>query len=428
MKKKHFLPFISLLMCMASCNSGNEEQITIIDHRNPTDKPNEEVPDGKTPEVLYADSIAKLSNVTMLQQHTKGDGFHIVIMADGYTKEDINNGRYRNAVLAAKNAIFAQKPMRDLEEYVDIIEVMVPSLHSGVDYTKRQTGLRTSLQQGNSTNVYGDSLTILQCAWTALRKTYNNFNNSQAEGERRLGNTLVLALLNTNVYKGVTLLADDKEATDKIPGGYSLSYVPAYATVQGRNVFADLVRHEGVGHGIAKLGDEYHYDEAPYNSVPQKDVARFTEGQKIGFFMNIGYDATGSGDVEGRHPIEATSWLYPFTQMAEYAGEDLHWYKGAFEYSTGFYRSSNHSIMNATTEAGNETFNVASRAMIYKRIMRAAYGKSWQFDYNAFRTFDSPAATPALHTARAARAIPSVVKAPMLEAPRFIKIEKFNIK
>jgi len=376
---------------------------------------------------LYADSIMKLSTSTVLQPHSSGDGFHIIIMGDGFTSSDISNGKYRAAVQKAKDAIFEQEPMKSLQGYVDVIEVAVPSTHDGVDYTKRRTGLRTSLSSGNDSNVYGDSIAILNCACKALINAYQI--NSNAELTRRIYKSLIITLLNTNIYKGVTLLAADESITDGTPNGYSLSYVPAYATVNNIDVMPYLIRHEGVGHGIAKLADEYYYAS---KGTPQSSViTQYQESKNYGFYQNTTYrnNATATNQT---FSIEYSSWLYPFSQRSEYANSDVQWYAGAFEYATGFCRFGDFSIMNATLRADNPsydpktgTFNVASRAMIYRRIMKAA-NSSWQWSVNDFIYFDSPArASYATSNARGVKATPSTVitNAPALAAPKLIKMD-----
>lgn len=418
--KKILWAFIAL-MGMASCTSTDD------------DLP---VPPGfpKTAEQidsLFSDSIMKISTSTMLQQHTLGDGFHIIIMGDGFTSNDISNQKYRNAVQKASDAIFAQEPMKSLRNYVDIIEVTVPSKHDGVDYTKRQTGFRTSLSSGDDSNVYGDSIAMLNCACKALINAYQI--TSSAELARRINKTLVITLLNTDIYKGVTLLALDEDINDDIPNGYSISYVPAYAKVNNIDVAPYLIRHEGVGHGIAKLADEYCYTN---KGVPSSNViTRYMENQHYGFYQNTTYKSTATVANQSFN-IESTSWLYPFTTRSEYASSDVRWYTGAFEYPTRFCRFGDYSIMNATLRADNPsynpntgTFNVASRAMIYKRIMRAS-NASWQWDFNTFVGFDAAARNSFATTNARGMAAPSsvITEAPALAAPKLIKMQLPKIR
>ena len=367
------------LLCMASCNSGNDNQ-----------SPDTE--EGKTDEPLTRqDSVMRMCDYGHLGTLRQGNAFNVVIMADGYTQEQINGKAYANALNKAKDALFAREPMKSLAGYVNVLTVTVPSNVSGITTRRRDTAFRTYFGSSDDTNVYGDSVTIQCCAQAALITAYSI--TTTAELEKRLRNTLVITLLNSSEYKGVTLLGRDEAATDGIPGGWSLSYVPAYARIENVDVFEDLIQHEGVGHGIAKLGDEYFYTN---KAATTADVQRFNDLFKYGFAQNLKYDQNAM--VTGaRLNIESGHWLYQFTQDAVYSGEDVAWYVGAFEFPRYFCRSSQYSVMNATTDKAKNPevydpyFNVAGRAMIYKRIMRGYYGSSWKFDdakYAEFVTFD----------------------------------------
>lgn len=340
----------------------------------------------------YADSIARVSTVNLLQKHTTGNGFHVIIMADGYTKSDISNGTYRKAVQKAADAFFGKEPMASLRDYIDIIEVEVPSNEQGVSKTKHDTALRTYFPD-NTSNVYGDSIAIQTCALRALTMVYNIQTTDELKA--KFSNTLVITLLNSSTYKGVTLLSMDETVTDRIPSGFSLSYVPVTPIRPFGNINIDimpyLIRHEGVGHGIGKLGDEYSYA----GSVPTDENRKLVEdGLKYGFYMNTKYDASAN-TPNAIQPIEQTSWLYELAQNANYAGLDINWYTGAFEYPIKFCRCSYYSIMNETYKPGNtannpnnNAFNTAGRAMIYKRIMKAA-DPSYTWDLDEFIAFDA---------------------------------------
>lgn len=415
---KNFLWAAAILMGLAACNQTDDNGVPI-----PPGFPKVLTEEQK--DSLYADSIMNLSQATVLHPHTRGNGFNVIIMGDGYTKADIESQKFRSASLAAMDALFEQEPMKSLQDYVEVIEVQVPSEHSGVDYTKRRTGLRTSLSKGNDSNVYGDSITILNCAVYALSKRYNI--TSTQDLTDRFDQTLIITLLNTEVYKGVTLLGINNKSKTDVPKGYSLSYVPAYAKVGNVNVFPYLIRHEGVGHGIGKLADEYSYDS--YGTPSQEAIQSITKYQEYGLYQNVTYKPNATVH-NTTFDIESSSWLYPFTQRSDYMAEDLKWYVGAANYPVGFCRLGYHSIMNETIKDNNEAydpnsgkFNVAARAMIYKRINRAA-NSSWQWDFQTFTYFDA-AARNSIATGNArGMAAPAFknVDVPALTAPKVVKI------
>ncbi len=413
------------LACMASCGSGGD------DSTGPTPPPEPEK------KLDHKDSVLQQCSFGTFGALKGGNTFTVVLMADGYTQADIDKWGNSSPLQKARNALFSMEPMKSLEKYVNVLTVIVPSKHSGIDTKKHDTAFRTSVAAGRATDVYGDSITAQYCAAAALMSAYNI--TTQDELNTRMNNCLGIMLLNSSAYKGVSLLAADEAATDGIPGGWSLSYVPARATFEGKDVFADLIQHEGVGHGIAKLADEYVVN---YVGPQQKAINAWTSGYAAGFFMNTTYNAS-AGQMDAVMPIESTNWLYSFAQNPVYADENVQWHVGAYEYSTRFCRCSDKSVMNATTdkayypEAYDPYFNVAGRAMIYKRIMRVVNGSSWKFnDYLAefVNNFDRPAREEKARymakksqTAAKVQSIPYYIEsrqqadAPRLQAPKIIK-------
>lgn len=380
-----------------------------------------------------------IDTIKVLKKHTEGEGFPIIIMADGYTANDITNGTYRKAVEKAQKAIFAMEPMKSLEKYIDIIEVAVPSKESGITTKKKDTAFKTHYVSGNGTEIYGDS-TIVE-KWAKIALCYNYYINPKNENAifAKLNNTLCIVLLNCSAYKGITLLAYDESVTDSIPGGFSLSYIPTDANLGNRDVFTDLVQHEAVGHGIGKLADEY-YEPSTVSPAAER-ISEFHMQQKYGICMNISYNDTTTQDKPiydltysfgivgiNSHPYNPSDIAYPLTRDPRYANEDMQWYQGGYTFLTynenkpagqtwydckrEFYSPSFYSTMNATTDENNKSFNVLSRLMIYKRVKRAALGTSFKCnlfnaaDLEAFATFDAPARA----TASAAKASPSMTK------------------
>ena len=67
-------------------------------------------------------------------------------------------------------------------------------------------------------------------------------------------------------------------------------------------------------------------------------------------------------------------------------------------------------------------FNAPSREAIYKRIHRLAFGKEWQYDYEAFVEYDQKN----IAAEKAALAAPLVSRPPVFEinGKPFMKIEK----
>ncbi len=353
---KKILTILTVLCCLYSCESSDDDV---------PDYPSQVIP-------------------TLLSTHTRGNGFTVIVMADGYTLSEIESGEYRSATTKAATALFDREPMASLQDYVDVLEVPIVSTESGITSSERDTRFKCYYDT-RTTSVYANDSIVLREALIALQRIYGLTTTNSLEN--KLNSSVILVLLNCTAYKGVTYLAYSQSVTDSIPSGYSISFIPTNAYTSGRNVFNELVQHELVGHGIAKLADEYTNSDNT-NSIPSSSVVdEFLEDQSYGLFQNVKYSRTASGP----HAIESDSWIYPFAADTLYTSENVAWYQGAYTYYKRFFRPSENSIMNSTTNTANIHFNVASRAMIYKRIMREVNGSSWKFDYPTFISFDAAA-------------------------------------
>ncbi|MBQ0075388.1 MAG: hypothetical protein KBT34_14505 [Prevotella sp.] len=354
--------------------------------------------DGKPEEVTPLDEAV----VTQLQRHTAGKGYPVVIMGDGFTKKALSDGTYRSATQKIIDALFAYEPMTSLRQYIDIYEITAVSTDNGVTTTKGNTAFSTHLVGGNSTTIYGDSINVLKYGAKALSNNIVNMNRA-----------MYIVFLNSDKYAGITMLSADTTVTDSIPSGFSLSYIPVYAKtdkMSNEKLLPLLVQHEVVGHGIAKLADEYHY----LTDATASDVKQYYAARKHGLFMNIHYEPNQIGTKYDRlteqigtvkktydvykHDVEDYCFFAPLVHDAQhrYDSENLCWYEGANVFPKNFYRPTLQSMMNETLKSGNDFFNAPSRVMIYKRIMREAFGTSFSCDltktedYNRFVDFDAP--------------------------------------
>lgn len=400
-----------LLLTFASCEKDD-------DYRAPD-----------TPDTSYDFSFTyedgTRGDVYIIQEHTKGsNGFPVVIMGDGYSQTDIDNGEYKEAVSNAIKAMTMQKPMKDLVEYLDIYSVVTVSEESGIDYNKHNTAFKTYLESKDNTNVLGDTTKIRAFTYGSLRKDLN-----------RMHNALTIMLLNSADYAGVTLMVLDTTVVDTIPQGWSLSYIPDKAMLKGRNIFNELVMHEAVGHGIGKLADEYWYNEPLQKQ--KEDTVFYKQSRKFGWLTNIKYFdnvETGSWDPKYIYKANNTGEYYiqrcidaeddilvPFANDSRYAGEEHKWIQGGYTFITltntwcgkqyeytdekgikkivepnkcmaYFYRSSKASMMGDVSDTDLE-FNIISRLAIYKRINRVANGTGWKYDYETFVKFDKGEST-----------------------------------
>ena len=437
MNRIFYLSILCMSMLLASC--GKEEYSQ----------------DSDTSYTFTYPSDNSKGYVMVLQQHTKGNGFPVVIMADGYLQSDIAQGTYHTSVNKAIEALFASEPMKSLKAYFDIYEVQAASSVSGITTAARNTAFSTYFTSESGVEIDGDKKKIEKYAWYALKKDDNKFKNA-----------LVIMLVNSDRYGGVTFLSTDNAVTDSIPVGFSLAFVPTGCKSKGVSYFTETLQHEAVGHGIGKLADEYFENfEAPSQDL----IDKYKKLQGYGMYLNTKYDTSTENDgIYGwvnkttnnttyllcYHQMQPDDIGYIFANDPGYQGEDMTWIQGGYTYLTftttlysgsdsrykgyymtdkNFYRPSWHSLMNSVTTEDGKTFNALSRYLIYARIMKVANGSPGNIHNQQlkqrFMEFDtmrgnSTAAKAAIRTTQSAREVDAIQSLPPLPAPRIIEDER----
>ena len=137
--------------------------------------------------------------------------------------------------------------------------------------------------------------------------------------------------------------------------------------------FKHLIQHE-CGHAIGKLADEYYYDGTAYEYV----LTSLTNYQNnYGWYRNVS--------------VTSDPTLVPWKDFigdSRYASEEIGAYEGAYEYAYGIWRPTSNSMMREENMCS--IFNAPSRALIYYRLNKLAFGEEWEYDYEKFVEFDKP--------------------------------------
>ncbi|MDE5709893.1 MAG: M64 family metallopeptidase [Bacteroides sp.] len=169
-------------------------------------------------------------------------------------------------------------------------------------------------------------------------------------------------------------------------------------------MFRRVLCHECIGHGFAKLLDEYSYEQQ--GVIPASEIEKSKRmQQQLGWAMNV--DFTNNREtVLWKHFLNDSRY-----QGKDLYGEELGVYEGACTYWRGAWRPTVESMMRSNTHG----FNAPSREAIYKRIMKLAYGSSWTYDYKSFVEFDRTHLPQPVDT----RTIESHSEKPFA-APRFV--------
>lgn len=290
-------------------------------------------------------------SVRTLQTASEGNGIPIIIMGDGFTQQEINDGLYADVMDKACENIFTEEPVKSLRDYFDVYAVTAVS--KSKDFTSgNNTVFSCKLEGGGSTAIEGNDKVI---------QTYARYVRNV-----NLNDVLVIVILNTRVHAGTTYMYFNDENHEGLD--FAIAYCPTIKGLESED-FRQVLTHEAVGHGFAKLDDEYAYDRM--GTIPVDKIAEVKLFQAQGWMQNVDFTSDPSKVL----------WS-EFIRDSRYGSEGLGVFEGACTYIKGAYRPSVESMMNS-----NKTpFNAPCRKEIYDRVIKR--GKGYTPAYEEFVAFD----------------------------------------
>ncbi len=299
--------------------------------------------------------------VVEIQKASKGNGINIVMLGDGYTMRDIEDGSYDAAMRKAAGYLFLLQPMKSLQEYFNIYYITAVSMSSALDgQSAMGCEVYNSIVNGNPT---GSIMTQKAKQYVTKLPGYSP------------DNTVASVVVNSTGYGGVTYYPWHAGETADYDQLISYAYTSLHESGIDGQKFKNVIQHETVGHGYAKLADEYTYATTAYSAAPasyRRLVLSFYWPHY--WYYNIaGYETRNS----------QLPWN-EFLDDSNYSSEALGFYEGANYYLTGYYRATSNSIMRSTE--GQVKFNAPSRYAIYLRTMLVGEGRLPTVE--EFKTFD----------------------------------------
>lgn len=288
-----------------------------------------------------------------LYKATKGKngGVNVTFVGDGYSAKDIAEGSYIDDVREGMEYFFGIHPFANYKEYFNVNVAFALSHESGVCSNVniwRETKFGTTYGAGEEGR-------LLTYPSAVINYILHNVDNSSINAEN-MDESLVICILNSDVYEGVTNLYET---------GAAVAFVP-HSRHDYPNDFRGLIQHEACGHGFGKLADEYIY----HREYIQKCLCTCCEhvneilGCKArGWYRNISLSGKYS-DIEWRDLI-----------FHENYDDIVDIYEGAFFHARGVYRSEANSCMNNNVPY----FSTVSRQAIVERIMDYA-GEGFSFE------------------------------------------------
>lgn len=288
--------------------------------------------------------------VRILQRATQGNGLPIVLMGDGFLDTDIANGTYDEVMNKAMENLFTEEPLKSLQSYFNVYSVTAVSRSNKFD--GYNTAFQCQMEGGMSTLITGNDENVIdyiQCV----------------EGID-VSETLAVVVLNSPLYAGTTYFGyySENQVTE-----LAIAYCPIIYNLENDS-FRQVLVHEAVGHGFAKLEDEYSYEEN--GKMPSDEINDVKMLQSYGWAQNVDF-------TQDENIILWSSFL----KDSRYSSEGIGIYEGACTYMSGVYRPTEDSMMNTNTCG----FNAPSRKAIYDMVMRR--GENRETSYEEFADFDS---------------------------------------
>ncbi len=319
-------------------------------------------------------------SVRTIQTHTEGGGIPIVLMGDGFIDTEIAEGYYDEVMDKAVENIFSEEPMTSLKPYFDIYAVTAVSKHNSFG-SQYETVFGCEMEGGNSTLIEGNDVVVQRYV-------------QKVEGID-VDETLAVVILNSSAYAGTTYFGYGYADSDELLE-FAIAYCPVISDLTSES-FRQVLVHEAVGHGFAKLLDEYSYESN--GAIPSEEVETVLYLQSLGWAQNVDFTSD----------TEEVLWA-AFLADERYDGQGLGVYEGADTYVSGIYRSTEESMMNSNTLG----FNAPSRLSIYTRVMES--GSGYTPGYEEFVSFDQQTYVP--ETTSVTRSAATVAKP--FARPRFV--------
>lgn len=287
--------------------------------------------------------------VELLNKATEGKGIPIVLMGDGFVDQEIADSTYSKVMNQAMENLFSEEPIKSLRDYFNVYQVTAVSSRNrfeGVSSTAFGT-----VPDRQTMGIDVDAGAVMKYV-------------KKIEGIDSL-NTLAVVILNTNISRGVTYMM----ASNKQDYNYAIALCPVIDSLKSES-FRQVLTHEAVGHGFAKLADEYV--RSTEGSATDEDIKRLKElHEKWAWFMNVDSEKDST-------KVIWTKFIYD----QEFANEQISTYEGGYTFFKGVYRPTQESMM----RSNDAPFNAPSRQAIYNKVMKLGLGKT--LSYEEFVAFD----------------------------------------
>lgn len=360
MKKLIFTLALSLMYgnFFTACSKDKDDAPIPPAEEQPDDS---ETPDNGTDELVIPEGC------TVINRATDGTGIDIVIVGDGFTEQDVTDGKWNAAMDSVKKYIFFMEPYKSYKQLFNVYAVH--TVYNGKDLS----------------GLSGDETVETEmCKYTSFLMPHNvkldnisKFayeNTPVKEDKGTADNMFVMFLINSKAMGGGWCSMD------------LVNYRPGRAAaVVPFNIFwrtiSGMFAHELMGHGIGHLCDEYIGNTHLGETFPEGTMGTqyYLNLQEKGDYVNV----TFSTDPDDTARFKNRVW-------AEMLKNGYHGLKapveGAVTYPKGVWRATENSIMVGATTSGFY-FNPVQREAILRRLYKLS-GKENEYSLDVFYEYD----------------------------------------
>ena len=289
--------------------------------------------------------------VMTLNTATKGPGIDIVFIGDGYDAKDIAKGTFKQNTDDGFKHFFGIEPYSTYKDYFNVYAVVSKSDDSGIGTVN--TVIDTK---------FGSYFTQNRIKAPDPGKCFKWAKRADASMD--LSKSLVIMLMNTSTYEGVTMMYGD---------GSAIACCPVSTDAYPYD-FRGIIQHEAGGHGFGKLGDEYIYHNAFIQTCNCIDGCEHPQGDDD---MLTSYGIYKSKGWYKNLSMTADAKQVPWAHLIYHKNysDKVDMYEGGYMHTRGVYRSEATSCMNNNIPY----YSAISRQAIVERI-KAYAGEAFDFD------------------------------------------------
>ncbi len=267
--------------------------------------------------------------VMTLQKATVGKGVDIVFVGNCFVDKDIESGLYEQRMKEAMEQFFVYEPYTSLRNRFNVYAVIAVSPNKEL-----YEGTKQAIMSDADAFDYAQKIaTLIPNRPMRVNVIHNSYNAGRCY---------------TTMYNDHSYVAFMFDGVNRV------------------------LNHEGGGHGVGRLYDEYIEQAGSTATQEVKD-----------YYEQMWKDYGRGANIDMHADVTQTRWAR-LAADSRYAGEGLGAYEGSGTIAFGVYRPTRNSMM----RYNDIPFNAPSREAIYKYVMQESEGPGWTYDYETFVKFD----------------------------------------